>query len=330
MPWNRRLTELRDVLAELYETTGRARVIVAEAGLNPAFIAFADNARETWYNILAEASKEGKDAALIEVARKDYPGNVALARAAEGDLWSIAGPELKPDDWRAPKDPGLLEKIIGAQSTLLPISFLEIGMTRARSICRVVRDDGTAGTGFLIGNDLLLTNHHVLPDETAARDSVFQFNFQRTAEGLDAAIDEYRADVQSGFATHAATDCDWTAVKLKGAPGTRWGSLPLKQLQVAVGDRVNIVQHALGQQKQIALYHNVVAFVGGNVIQYLTDTARGSSGSPVFDQKWRVVALHHSGGDLQEPGTTQTYYRNEGIAITTVIHGLVAAGLYQL
>ena len=73
------------------------------------------------------------------------------------------------------------------------------------------------------------------------------------------------------------------------------------------------------------MYSNVVAFVGANRVQYLTDTEPGSSGSPVFDKEWNVVALHHSGGWVSEPGAVdpnRQFYRNEGILIDAVIAGL--------
>ncbi len=69
-----------------------------------------------------------------------------------------------------------------------------------------------------------------------------------------------------------------------------------------------------------------MAFVGGGRVQYLTDTLPGSSGSPVFDTDWNLIALHHSGGWLTEPNaaTKSTYYRNEGIAIDSIIQDLAA------
>ena len=118
---------------------------------------------------------------------------------------------------------------------------------------------------------------------------------------------------------------DWSAVRVADRPSQQWGALGLAAADVKVGDRVNIIQHPNGLPKQISFYSNVVMYAGGNRVQYLTDTEPGSSGSPVFDHNWEVVALHHSGGWLPEPGSTDTtrqFYRNEGILIDTVISGL--------
>ncbi len=97
--------------------------------------------------------------------------------------------------------------------------------------------------------------------------------------------------------------------------------LNLEEVNIAAKDRVNIIQHPGGDHKQIALYHNIIAYTDNKRIQYLTDTMPGSSGSPVFDSQWRVVALHHSGGWIVEPGTKRQVYRNEGININCIIEG---------
>ena len=77
------------------------------------------------------------------------------------------------------------------------------------------------------------------------------------------------------------------------------------------------------------LYDNLIVYVDDRIVQYLTDTLPGSSGSPCFDSEWKVIALHHSGGWLREPGAKERYYRNEGIHINKVIDGLAAAGLLK-
>jgi len=184
--------------------------------------------------------------------------------------------------------------------------------------------DGLSGSGFIVNGDLLLTNHHVLPEPVMAAGSTVEFNYQLTADGLATEVDSYHPSPDRCFATSA--DDDWTVVALDRQP-ERWGSLRLQRSEPQVGDFVSIIQHPGGGYKHIGMYHNTVAYVGEGRVQYLTDTLPGSSGSPVFNDRWEVVALHHSGGMLREPGTKSWYYRNEGIHINSVIAGAAAAGI---
>lgn len=190
---------------------------------------------------------------------------------------------------------------------------------------RVVRPDAWIGTGVLISDSVLLTNYHVL-DETTAKGAVVQFNYQMSATGLAAPIAEFQVDSETLIAT--SPEDDWTIVHVRGAPGKTWGKLALQPVEIREGDFVNIIQHAAGLPKQIALYHNVVVHADDSRVQYLTDTLPGSSGSPVFNSKWQVVALHHSGGWLTEPGSQHEFWRNEGININAVIRGLIRKNAY--
>ena len=54
------------------------------------------------------------------------------------------------------------------------------------------------------------------------------------------------------------------------------------------------------------------------VIQYLTATEPGSSGSPVLNDHFEVVGIHHSGGDLLEPDTLRKFQRNAGTTMMAV------------
>ncbi len=326
LPWNSDLTNVRNVLAGLYSTREDSYRVVDSAGLPRMHVAFSDKAINNWHSILTEAAQRGKVLAVIEAALQEYPDNSWLRHARQqGDL-PIRGPVFGEDRvWEEPSDLSLLEKIIGAQSTLLPINFLEVGLVRARSVARIVCPD-CLGTGFLIDNNLLITNHHVLENETSARQAVVQFNYQKTLSGQDAKYEEFALTPEKGFATSPLQDGDdWTAVRVRGNPNNKWGALTLTRVRVQKRDRVNIIQHPSGGPKQISLYHNLVSFANDQRIQYLTDTLPGSSGSPVFDNDWRVVALHHSGGWLNEPGSKKTHYRNEGIHINNIIDGITKA-----
>jgi len=85
---------------------------------------------------------------------------------------------------------------------------------------------------------------------------------------------------------------------------------------------VNIIQHPAGRPKEISFQSNFVEYTGGNVVQYVTSTLNGSSGSPVFNDGWEVVALHHAGGNIPEPTTQKRYFRNEGILAEKILFDL--------
>jgi S1-C subfamily serine protease len=325
MAWDRQaLINLREILARLYPIERDARRVVSDAGLNPALIAFDSKAINNWFEILEQARNAGKVEAIVQVALADYPDEEGLQRAAQGEPPPVLeGPKPTDADWRGPKGPGQLEKIIGNESTLVPISYLEVGLLKARSVAKIRRADGTSGSGFLTEDDLLITNNHVLPDESTAAGATAMFNYQLTASGLSAEVDERRLLPDDFFKTSAPDD--WSAVRVAANPSGTWGALPLTAAHVEVGERVNIIQHPAGLPKRISMSSNVVVFAGQDRLQYLTDTEPGSSGSPVFDRDWNVIALHHSGGWLPEPDATdqsRQYYRNEGILIDVVIAGL--------
>jgi V8-like Glu-specific endopeptidase len=317
------IRNLREILAPIYLSIDEVRRVLTDAGLDSTRIALDRQAITTWFNILEHARhRDGKIEAILEVALKDYPDNRALQRARDqAPPPVLAGPEVK--DWRGPAAASQLEKLMALRSSLVPVSYLEKGTLCARSVVRIVTADGSSGTGFVVAGDLLITNHHVLPNSAVAGDAVIEFNYQQTMEGLDAPVEQFRLEPTILFKT--SLEDDWTAVKIAGAPSAKWGALELKPMPVKVGDHVNIIQHAGGGPKQVSFIANVVAYVGGGRIQYLTDTLPGSSGSPVFDTSWNLVALHHSGGWLAEPNAPSkaTYYRNQGILLERMIAGLV-------
>ena len=319
MAWNDELTRLNDVLSGLYPLTRESLRVVDAAGLPKRHIAFQDKAIDNWHAILVEADRRDKVDDLIRAAREDYPEDPFLARAQQGDLGGLRGPDLDSDlTWHGDPPAETLEKIMGRQSTLLPIWFLSKGTERARSVARALLPDGY-GSGFLTDHNLLVTNHHVIPDEARAQVAVIQMNVEQTAEGLDTRAIELRLDPARGFATSEVDD--WTVCRVASDANADWGAIALDPEPIREQERVTIIQHPGGGPKQIAFYHNVVTYADDRVVQYLTDTLPGSSGSPVFDDQWRLVALHHSGGHIRQPGTKELVFRNEGIRIQRVLDG---------
>ena len=56
-----------------------------------------------------------------------------------------------------------------------------------------------------------------------------------------------------------------------------------------------------------------------------TSTEAGSSGSPVFNEDFEVVGLHHSWTELAEPDPGLRYFRNQGSSMIAVLDALKAA-----
>jgi endonuclease G len=231
-----------------------------------------------------------------------------------------------------------LERIIG-KDMLLEVCYLEAGRRAARPVGRVViRDpDGTLlghGTGFLVAPRLLLTNHHVIPSASVAGSSRVEFNYERDLDGrLDPrAVVRFDLDPQAFYVSSPVDALDFTlvAVKETSTDGQHtldeFGrhSLSAVEDEVLAGECVTIIQHPRGDPKQVALRENEVVKLpdpGGNFLHYQTDTHPGSSGSPVFNNAWEVVALHHAG----KPATDDhgNYLATDGTAWTPE-HGLDA------
>jgi V8-like Glu-specific endopeptidase len=208
------------------------------------------------------------------------------------------------------------EKITGTNN-LRSISVLDKMVQLSRAVAHITIPGRGVASGFMIRPDVLMTNNHVFGSKDDAAEAIIRFNYQIDLTGNFLPTDDYQCDV-TFFHTNAPLD--YSVVKVAGSPGLKWGYIqPPSSDTVAVSDDVFIIQHPGGQHKQIALSDNEVAYVDDTFVQYLTDTLPGSSGSPVFNDSMRLVALHHSGGWIPEPSTGSTHYRNEGIRISAIL-----------
>ncbi|WP_261556925.1 trypsin-like peptidase domain-containing protein [Frankia tisae] len=226
------------------------------------------------------------------------------------------------DTWRGSDTTTLVNERIIRENTLRPIAFLAEGLRVARSVALVeVTTPGSrlTGTGFLVAPDLMITNNHVLSAWGRGVTAVARFNYEHDFQGAPQPSQTYRL---APGVFHTCEHLDYTIAQLEGTPGDDWGWLPLASSEVRAGSRLNIIQHPGGQPKQISLQNNFAEYVGGHVVQYVTSTLPGSSGSPVLNNDWAVIALHHAGGKVREPTTGRVYFRNEGILAAKILADL--------
>jgi len=254
--------------------------------------------------------------------------------AAQKSLKDIRLDYIEPVE----SDPTGYERIIG-ESDLTSINYLDRGRRAAAAVCRIqVPSDsgGWCGTGFLIAPRLLMTNHHVLGSRDEAGQAEAEFGYEHDLDGVLLEPVSFNLQPHEVFYADAELDVAIVAVAPKSSTGTpieRYGWLPLIPLRGKTADRewVTIIQHPQGGPKQIAIRSNQIihlpksAVKGVNLdhfIHYLTDTEPGSSGAPVLNDQWQVVALHHKAVPApvskKTPDGEDEFIGNEGVRISAI------------
>lgn len=235
-------------------------------------------------------------------------------------------------------------------SDMLPFGFLAGAVRTGRSVARlkVARvEDGQArlnaasgtpmryfGTGWLVGPMHILTNHHVIDARSEGEAPAAAADFARQALGTRIEFD-YDAEGAETWECGVAALCladaalDYALLELDRSPGRPalpvWG----RPIDFAQGARlpVNIIQHPGGQLKQIAVRNNLVASLEGNELAYFTDTDGGSSGSPVCNDRWEVLALHKAStmtfGRFEYQGK-ETAWINVGTTMDKIVDDIKA------
>ncbi|MET7769363.1 serine protease [Nocardia sp. NPDC005366] len=197
-----------------------------------------------------------------------------------------------------------LERVIGFANELQAANFLTRGTRAAVAVARIsLADNGREvpmGTGSMVSPQLLLTNNHVLPTPDAAESVVLEFGAEVDIDNVPNATVRYRLAPADFFVTDK--HLDYTLVRVAPgpdgvAPGTRFGWNPLiaEPGKIVIGEAMNVVGHPSGRLKEISIRDNRLDLQLDHFLHYSSDTEPGNSGSPVFNDQWEIVALHHAG-----------------------------------
>lgn len=247
-----------------------------------------------------------------------------------------------------------LESLVNAAAGFQDVvGFATKLLEQASRVCYIpaVTADGrpSAGSGFLVGPDLVLTNHHVLADVIAGAAPPTSvscvFDYHAMADGtvrrgtafglaeswLEASSPSSAVDVQSFPSGLPSPDeLDYAVIRLAGAPGRAtmptdrrrgWADLFDQLPSATPGLPLLIIQHPDQAPMQLAIDTQGVLSVNANNtrLTYGVNTLGGSSGSPCYTFDLALVALHHSGRYASVPC-------NEGIPISTIARHLHDTG----
>jgi endonuclease G len=266
-----------------------------------------------------------------------------LARVADV---AVARPTL-PDAAQLP-EVSEHERIIGSDDTV-DVGFLAAGLAVARSVAKIsvpryhqgqqITLAGglpwvVSGTAWLIAPGLAISNHHVINARVKGEADADPADLERQAAGarLQFDFDDEKSD---GVPVAARRLVAWSkaldyALLAVDAPAGR--PIPRLNPSPVIVDptsriAVNIVQHPGGRPKRVAFRNNLVTAADATTVRYFTDTDQGSSGSPVCDDQWRVVALHRGStfvSKVDYQGKDSAYV-NYGIQIQAVLADIRAA-----
>jgi endonuclease G, mitochondrial len=254
-----------------------------------------------------------------------------------------------------------VERIMGINDQQ-EVYILNILNQLSKSVCRITYRGHGIGTGFLVAENIIITNHHVMPNERDGREMAAEFDFQLNPPPDRTLMQStsFACDPDTFFLTSALEEnpevpfsgLDFTLVAIKpiGTNQRRIQEFSPVLLdgnigKIIKGENCVIIQHPEGRPKKVAL-KNAAFFSETNTrIIYETDTLPGSSGSMVVALgTGEIIALHHAGlpatdergniltryDTIAGPGTPEQdikWIGNQGIKISEIAKAIRGANL---
>lgn len=251
---------------------------------------------------------------------------------------------LQADEIKRLKEDDLsLEKNFG-NNIFIDFQSYKKGYTCCESVARIGRITQKGdGTGFLLNRRelnpnaddklVLITNAHVISTDPSVRavfgaldpaEAIIIFEalnrneefrvgevlFQSPPQELDVTIISFRSDEMDRLKKLVK---DVTLYKLSPV-------LPVAGGNPLTDPRLYVIGHPKGGPLQFSMQDNLLLDSESPRLHYRTPTEGGSSGSPVFNQQWELVALHHAGKkDMKKlNGKEGAYEANEGIWMQSI------------
>ena len=223
-------------------------------------------------------------------------------------------------------------KLLGSKSTLMDVYILQLVVEASSAVVRIRKGNGETGTGFLCGEDLIMTCNHIVSSQREAHETMYEFFHERNEMGTPIESIVMRAQPQGAFYTNPRGSLDFTLVEIEETPDNVH-PLRLARLQVPEGEMVSIVHHPEGQYKKVSMQDNYVMRSSGTEFYYstLAGPRLGSSGAPVFDMDFNVLGIHHAGETIFESTTGKRHQRNAGVAMLAILDDIETnvPGVYQ-
>lgn len=232
--------------------------------------------------------------------------------------------------------PSGAESIQGPTMDLQGAFFLQEGANVRRSIAYVevnTPESSGLGTGFMVSPQLFLTCQHVIRNANAARGTQITFDREMNERGIPSSTTTFLLDPDKFALFSDEQELDYALIAV-GRSNSGEGilrdfgccALSSSPDRHVIGMNVNIIQHPRGWPKMISVRNNILTLRTSNTLLYETDTDEGSSGAPVLNDEWDLIALHHWGQPFLEKfddeGRPVPLTVNEGVRISAIYSDL--------
>lgn len=202
-----------------------------------------------------------------------------------------------------------LEKKIGPNS--MPEEEFTTGIEIVgKAVCLIRQGRRELGTGFLVGKDLVFTCHHVIPKQPTAKNKVtYKFNFTKSSKPEEQP--EFKFKESGLFVTDFHLDFSLIQLQPQNIEGSTvrvdltTDDLPPMMSRVSMPDAVKdasqlgedtgvtILQHPGGRPREVAVHGTLVDRpLEDKWLRHCVTTERGSSGSPIVDDQFRLLGIH--------------------------------------
>jgi endonuclease G len=178
------------------------------------------------------------------------------------------------------------------------------------------------GTAFLISNRLLITNAHIVYNPRYAKGYYAEFNYELDYNNRPKETSRFYLEPDEFYVASPEGELDFAIIAI----GDRvQGNIDLDDLgyctispeKQEIGQSINIIHHPLGEYKRIETKGRLLDF-SERFIYYLMGTLSGSSGCPIFNDRFHVIGLHHYATPTE---SSKTPFKNahEGISIQAIL-----------
>ncbi|EQC51132.1 serine protease [Bacteriovorax sp. DB6_IX] len=165
----------------------------------------------------------------------------------------------------------------------------------SRAVADVQFANGGRCTGFLVADNVLMTNNHCIK---SARDVVGMKVFMKHETGRQKS--DY-AEISCTQYVGTNAQLDFSLVKCSGTPGQTYGKVELDGSGATAGDDVYVVHQNCDYYSDYDCdwskkYSEGKVTEVTDMVSHNADTLGGSSGSPIFSaDSNKVIAIHNSG-----------------------------------